>query len=110
MISACPAMNRDRAWRRRNPRRRGRDEIMTPNPGSAIMSGQTDRIASVGPSLFVVILARVTVFATFLLLIAGALVTGNKAAMADPTWPKFVDSWWPRFWVGGLLYEDSHRI
>lgn len=55
-------------------------------------------------------MAKILVFATFVLLIAGALVTGNKAALSDPTWPKFVDHWYPKYWVGGLMYEDSHRL
>ena len=44
--------------------------------------------------------------------IVGALITGNKAALSDPTWPKFVGSWLPQkeTWVGGLRYEDTHRV
>lgn len=78
--------------------------------GTAILSGQTQRIASVTASPWIGWLAKLTVAATFLLLIAGALVTGNKAALSDPTWPKFVGSWIPRYWVGGLRFEDSHRL
>jgi cytochrome c oxidase assembly protein subunit 15 len=48
--------------------------------------------------------------ATFILLLAGALVTGNKAAMSDPTWPTFVGHVVPKYFQGGLRYEDSHRI
>jgi cytochrome c oxidase assembly protein subunit 15 len=83
-------------------------------PGSTsphnILTGQTERIASASPATSVRIWAKFTVFATFLLLIAGALVTGNKAAMSDPTWPQFVGHWYPKYWAGGLVYEDTHRI
>ncbi|MGI8907896.1 MAG: COX15/CtaA family protein [Candidatus Sumerlaeaceae bacterium] len=79
-------------------------------PAHAILSGQTQRIASVTPNPWVARLSQLTVAATFLLLIAGALVTGNKAALADPTWPKFVGEWYPKYWKGGLLFEDSHRL
>jgi heme a synthase len=75
-----------------------------------ILSGQTQRISSIVPNQWVARLAKITVFATFLLLVAGALVTGNKAALSDPTWPKFVGEWYPKYWVGGLRFEDSHRL
>lgn len=48
--------------------------------------------------------------ATFILIIAGALVTSKKAAMSDPTWPTFVGHWYPKYFHGGLIYEDTHRI
>ena len=49
-----------------------------------------------------------TVCWTVLLLIAGALVTSNDAALAVPDWPKSYGTWLPPM-VGGVLYEDSHR-
>lgn len=47
-----------------------------------------------------------------LLIVAGALITGNKAALSDPTWPQFVGQWYPtrETFVGGLRFEDSHRV
>lgn len=54
--------------------------------------------------------SKFLVFSTFLLLMAGALVTGNKAALSDPTWPTFVGHWWPKYFQGGLIYEDTHRL
>src|SRR5690242_6159157 len=54
--------------------------------------------------------AKLVVFSTFLTLFAGSLVTGFKAALSDPTWPQFVGYWYPKFWVGGLRFEDSHRL
>jgi cytochrome c oxidase assembly protein subunit 15 len=63
-------------------------------------------------SRFLGILTKVAVLSTFLMIFAGALITGNKAALSDPTWPQFVGSWYPRLdqMVGGILYEDGHRI
>lgn len=55
-------------------------------------------------------MAKVVMGATFILITAGALVTSKKAAMSDPTWPKFVGSWVPRYFHGGLIFEDTHRI
>lgn len=79
-------------------------------PANHILTGQTERIASVSPSRLVRAMARITVVATFILIMAGALVTGNKAAMSDPTWPLFVGHVIPKYWAGGLKYEDGHRI
>lgn len=78
----------------------------------SILSGQTERIISVTPGVWVPRLTKVLVFFTFLLIIAGALITGNKAALSDPTWPKFVGNWTPtaETFVGGIRYEDSHRV
>jgi heme A synthase len=80
------------------------------SPSTTILTGQTERIASVTTNPWIPRLARLTVAVTFLLLIAGALVTGNKASLSDPTWPLFVGEWFPKYWIGGLLFEDSHRI
>jgi cytochrome c oxidase assembly protein subunit 15 len=44
-----------------------------------------------------------------LLLIAGALVTSNDAALAVPDWPKSFGTWTPHM-VGGVFYEHSHRV
>lgn len=46
---------------------------------------------------------------TVLLLVAGALVTSHKAALAVPDWPKSFGTWTPPM-VGGVLYEHSHRV
>ena len=56
--------------------------------------------------------ARVVAAMTFLLIIAGALVTGNKAALADPTWPQFIGRWYPTLatFVAGVRFEDTHRV
>lgn len=46
---------------------------------------------------------------TILLLIAGALVTSNDAALAVPDWPLSYGSLTPPM-VGGIFYEHSHRL
>src|SRR5271163_2236057 len=50
-----------------------------------------------------------TVCWTVLLLIAGALVTSNDAALSVPDWPKSFGTWTPAM-VGGVFYEHSHRV
>jgi heme a synthase len=55
---------------------------------------------------------RFTVFVviwTVLLLIAGALVTSNQAALSVPDWPLSYGSLTPPM-VGGIRYEHSHRL
>ncbi len=46
---------------------------------------------------------------TFLLLVAGALVTSNDAGLAVPDWPLSYGSVAPPM-VGGILYEHGHRL
>ena len=52
-----------------------------------------------------------TVCATFILIIAGALVTSNDAGLSVPDWPT---SYGHVFrlppWIGGIRYEHSHRV
>jgi cytochrome c oxidase assembly protein subunit 15 len=50
-----------------------------------------------------------TACSTFLLLIAGALVTSNDAGLSVPTWPLAWGSMTPPM-VGGIVYEWSHRV
>src|SRR3990172_3632295 len=50
-----------------------------------------------------------TAFCTFLLLIAGALVTGNEAGLSVPDWPLSYGSLTPPM-VGGIFYEHGHRM
>jgi heme a synthase len=49
------------------------------------------------------------VFWTILLLIAGALVTSNEAALSVPDWPLSYGTLTPPM-VGGIRYEHSHRV
>src|ERR1700726_3540709 len=46
---------------------------------------------------------------TILLLIAGALVTSNEAALSVPDWPLSYGTLAPPM-VGGIRYEHSHRV
>ncbi len=46
---------------------------------------------------------------TFLLLVAGALVTSNDAGLAVPDWPLSYGSLTPPM-VGGIVYEHTHRV
>ncbi len=50
-----------------------------------------------------------TAFCTFVLIIAGALVTGNEAGLAVPDWPLSYGSLTPPM-VGGIFYEHGHRM
>ena len=50
-----------------------------------------------------------TALSTFLLLIAGALVTSNYAGLSIPDWPLAYGSLIPPM-VGGIRYEYTHRV
>src|ERR1700730_7723415 len=50
-----------------------------------------------------------TAVCTFLLLIAGALVTSNDAGLSVPDWPLSYGSLFPPM-VGGIFYEHGHRM
>jgi cytochrome c oxidase assembly protein subunit 15 len=55
---------------------------------------------------------RFTIFVvcwTILLLVAGALVTSNEAALSVPDWPLSYGTLTPPM-VGGIRYEHSHRV
>ena len=53
--------------------------------------------------------SRLLVAATFLLLIAGGLVTSTGSGLAVPDWPLSYGQWMPPM-VGGILYEHGHRM
>jgi cytochrome c oxidase assembly protein subunit 15 len=53
--------------------------------------------------------AILTAFATFLLLIAGGLVTSTDSGLAVPDWPLSYGTWFPPM-VGGIFYEHGHRM
>jgi heme a synthase len=59
-------------------------------------------------------LALITAIATFPLIFMGGLVTSHQAGMSVPDWP---NSWGynmftfpPSKWVGGILFEHTHRL
>ncbi len=51
----------------------------------------------------------VTAVSTFLLLIAGALVTSTGSGLAVPDWPLSFGQFFPRM-EGGVLFEHGHRM
>src|SRR3954447_8783408 len=58
--------------------------------------------------------AALTAVATLLLIAIGGLVTSHGAGMAVPDWPNSYGYNMFLFpvskWVGGILYEHSHRL
>jgi cytochrome c oxidase assembly protein subunit 15 len=93
----------------------------TASPVTAATAGRLRQ--PFAPRAFTAVFARVLVAFTFVLICAGALVTANKASLADTHWPKFVGTevdaegntvgqWVPskELWIGGLRYEDTHRV
>jgi cytochrome c oxidase assembly protein subunit 15 len=64
------------------------------------------------PTTYNAFVQRFAVFVvlwTILLLIAGALVTSNDAALSVPDWPLSYGTLTPPM-VGGIVYEHSHRL
>src|SRR4051794_1299851 len=59
-------------------------------------------------------LALLTAVATFPLIFMGGLVTSHAAGMSVPDWPNSYGYnmflFPPRLWVGGVLYEHTHRL
>src|SRR3954447_17209580 len=60
------------------------------------------------------ILALLTACATFTLIFMGGLVTSHGAGMSVPDWPNSYGYnlflFPPRLWIGGILYEHTHRL
>ena len=54
--------------------------------------------------------ATFVAFATFLLIVAGALVTSNDAGLSVPDWPTTFGSFRMPRMVGGVKYEHGHRM
>lgn len=54
--------------------------------------------------------AAFVAFATFLLIVAGALVTSNDAGLSVPDWPTSFGSFRMPRMVGGVKYEHGHRM
>lgn len=69
-------------------------------PGTAM----DDRFSR-GLHYFTLVLASVT----FVLLIAGALVTSHDAGLSVPDWPLSHGQWMPEM-SGGVFYEHGHRM
>lgn len=62
--------------------------------------------------VFVSRTTKLIALVTFVLVFAGALVTGYKASLTDPTWPTFLGRTLPArdAFTGIRAYEDSHRL
>jgi cytochrome c oxidase assembly protein subunit 15 len=60
------------------------------------------------------LLALATAIATFPLIFMGGLVTSHGAGMSVPDWPNSYGYnmflFPPRLWIGGILYEHTHRL
>jgi len=54
-------------------------------------------------------LALVTAGCTFVLLLAGALVTSTGSSLSVPDWPLSFGTFFPRM-TGGVLFEHGHRM
>jgi cytochrome c oxidase assembly protein subunit 15 len=59
-------------------------------------------------------IALLTAVATFPLIFMGGLVTSHQAGMSVPDWPNSYGYnmflFPPRLWIGGILYEHTHRL
>ena len=59
-------------------------------------------------------IAVLTACATFPLIFMGGLVTSHQAGMSVPDWPNSYGYnmflFPPRLWIGGILYEHTHRL
>ena len=60
------------------------------------------------------LIAVLTACATFPLIFMGGLVTSHGAGMSVPDWPNSYGYnmflFPPKYWVGGILYEHTHRL
>src|SRR5882724_5465134 len=60
------------------------------------------------------VIAVLTATATFPLIFMGGLVTSHGAGMSVPDWPNSYGYnmflFPPRLWIGGILYEHTHRL
>src|SRR5437764_11386832 len=58
--------------------------------------------------------ALLTAIATFPLIFMGGVVTSHHAGMSVPDWPNSycynMFLFPPRLWIGGILYEHTHRL
>lgn len=52
---------------------------------------------------------KIVAFFTFLLLLAGGMVTSTGSGLAVPDWPLSFGQWMPPM-EGGVLYEHGHRV
>jgi cytochrome c oxidase assembly protein subunit 15 len=73
---------------------------------------ETGRADAGGGALHLI--AVLTACATFPLIFMGGLVTSHQAGMSVPDWPNSYGYnmflFPPRLWIGGILYEHTHRL
>jgi cytochrome c oxidase assembly protein subunit 15 len=92
----------------KSPHKRNLRFARTQRYRELVLTSRSDRIAyNAAHHRFAVILA----WATFFLIVAGALVTSNDAGLSVPDWPTSFGSLYrlPPM-VGGVKYEHSHRM
>ena len=81
--------------------------------GAAAAAGARETIIG-GPSTWTGLFSKVAVAATFLLVVAGGLVTSNEAGLAVVDWPNTFGSNMFLFplsrMTGGIYYEHAHRL
>src|SRR4051812_34059681 len=74
----------------------------------------TQQLNSFDPDPWLHRLAMLTALATFPLIFMGGLVTSHQAGMSVPDWPNSYGYnmflFPPNQWVGGILYEHTHRL
>jgi cytochrome c oxidase assembly protein subunit 15 len=86
-----------------------RDSAPILHAGTGVESGR----AEAGGGILHVV-AILTACATFPLIFMGGLVTSHQAGMSVPDWPNSYGYnmflFPPRLWIGGILYEHTHRL
>ena len=84
-----------------------------PLPGDASRHTRTAPPCGAGGGALHLI-AVLTACATFPLIFMGGLVTSHRAGMSVPDWPNSYGYnmflFPPRLWIGGILYEHTHRL
>ncbi|MBI4165307.1 MAG: heme A synthase [Acidobacteria bacterium] len=92
---------------------RGRELAETENKTSSGSPPRAGGASAVPTASTPPLLHGYTIFlsvATFLLVVAGALVTSNDAGLSVPDWPTSFGSFRMPRMVGGVLYEHGHRM
>src|SRR6266699_3743021 len=86
------------------------DQAMRTTQNPRDSPGPPGRPESPGLHIFAKVLAACTV----LLVLAGSLVTSTASGLSVPDWPTTYGwnmfTFPPSHWVGGILYEHSHRL
>ena len=82
--------------------------------GFAVVPGRVAWTHVIDPADWTALFSKVAVAATFLLVVAGGLVTSNEAGLAVVDWPNTFGSNMFLFplarMTGGIYYEHAHRL